>query len=113
MQDEAFVIGYTMGNDEKVKDWELKFYKAATKLLYPKKYSFNDITSKVFDLGVKFGKENGIKNIHNFPFEEHHRKSIAELRNLLGICENKLSEYFKKEKAMFPNEISSQRLLHQ
>ena len=44
LQDEAFVIGYTMGNDKRAKEWHRRFFKLAAQRFYPKPYNFKPAT---------------------------------------------------------------------
>ena len=54
--DEAFVIGFTMGNDDRTKDWEIKLFKFVSSKLYPKKERFTQKQLKIFDEGFKYGR---------------------------------------------------------
>ena len=54
--DEAFVIGFTMGNDDRTKNWEVKLFKFISSKLYPKKERFTQEQLKIFDRGFKYGQ---------------------------------------------------------
>ena len=54
--DEAFVIGFTMGNDDRTKEWEVKLFKFISSKLYPKKERFTQEQLKIFDKGFKYGR---------------------------------------------------------
>ena len=54
--DEAFVIGFTMGNDDRTKEWEVKLFKFVSSKLYPKKERFTQEQLKIFDEGFKYGQ---------------------------------------------------------
>ena len=54
--DEAFVIGFTMGNDDRTKNWEVKLFKFISSKLYPKKERFTKEQLKIFDEGFKYGQ---------------------------------------------------------
>ena len=66
--DEAFVIGFTMGNDDRTKSWEAKLYKFISRWLYPKAERFTKNQLKIFDSGFKYGqsKLNLYKRIGEF-----------------------------------------------
>ena len=54
--DEAFVIGFTMGNDDRTKSWEAKLFKFISRWLYPKSERFTKKQLKTFDSGFKYGR---------------------------------------------------------
>jgi hypothetical protein len=53
-----------MGNDEKLRDWELPFYRCVVNYIFPKKYFWNNEQWDVFYAGVELGRQNKIKNIN-------------------------------------------------
>ena len=86
-QDEAFVIGFSMGSDVNCRSWHLAFFKFMAKFIYSKQYHMNDTELKVFDLGVKFARElnekKGRKNLHKYPFKKYQNKTIKTSNYLL------------------------------
>ena len=54
--DEAFVIGFTMGNDDRTKNWEVKLFKFVSSKLYPEEARFTKEQLKIFDRGFKYGQ---------------------------------------------------------
>ena len=54
--DEAFVIGFTMGNDDRTKEWEVKLFKFVSSKLYPKKERFTKEQLKIFNRGFEYGQ---------------------------------------------------------
>jgi len=56
IEDEAFVIGFTMGNDDRTKLWEMKLFKAITHWLYPKNDRFTTNHLKIYDEGFEYGR---------------------------------------------------------
>ena len=62
--DEAFVIGYTMGNDESLKSWEPNAYLFLASTFFPSYYSFNEKEKQVYFNGIELGRQNSVKNIH-------------------------------------------------
>ena len=91
LQDEAFVIGFTMGSDVKTNWFHLGIFKFFSIFLYPKKFRFNREDLKVFDLGFAYGRKPGIlKNINQIDFQLYQNKKIAELRKLFGISIDEL-----------------------
>ena len=70
--DEAFVIGFTMGNDDRTKSWESKLFKFISRWLYPKGERFTKKQLKIFDSGFKYGqsKLNLYKRISEFDWDK-------------------------------------------
>ena len=73
--DEAFVIGFTMGNDDRTKSWESKLFKFISRWLYPKGERFTKKQLKIFDSGFKYGqsKLNLYKRIGEFDWEKMYK----------------------------------------
>ncbi|WP_414562459.1 MULTISPECIES: hypothetical protein [unclassified Anabaena] len=84
-QDEAFVIGFTMGNDSEIKKIHLWTYKFFAKFIYPHPYKFHELDLLIFDLGFQYGKKIKFKCINKINFELYQNESINYLRNLFGI----------------------------
>ena len=85
LEDEAFVIGFTMGNDIKNNSCYLEIYKFCAQFLYPQKYQFKSHDFKFFNLGFSYGMNLEIKNLNQIDFRNYQDKTIAEVRKLLGI----------------------------
>ena len=84
-QDEAFVIGFTMGNDLKTNKLHLFIYKVFAKFLYPYPYNFSAVDLINFNLGFIYGRKIKIKQINEINFEIHQDEPIENLRNIFGI----------------------------
>ncbi|MEH2237369.1 hypothetical protein [Nostoc sp.] len=84
-EDEAFVVGFTMGNDFKTTKLHLFIYKIFAKFIYPYPYNCSTLDLIKFDLGFIYGRKIKIKQINDIDFEIYHDKSINYLRNLFGI----------------------------
>ncbi|ABW26138.1 MULTISPECIES: hypothetical protein [Acaryochloris] len=83
--DEAFVIGYTMGNCVKVGSHHIYAYKLFSKLFFPQPYQFNALHRRAFDFGFMYGRKVRFKNIHKVHFEDYSDQSIHDLRIHFGI----------------------------
>jgi len=55
IEDEAFVIGFTMGNDDRTCIWEKKLFKVIAHWLYPKNDRFTKKHLEIYDEGFKYG----------------------------------------------------------
>lgn len=96
-EDEAFVIGFTMGNDPRTKIWHLKVFKIFSKYLYPSKYRFVEKDFLAFDLGFDYGKSITTQ-LNKINFFQYKSLNVAYLRKVLGIEEATLKELKSLEK---------------
>ena len=86
--DEAFVIGFTMGNDDRTKSWESKLFKFISRWLYPKGERFTKKQLKIFDSGFKYGqsKLNLYKRIGEFDWDKMDKNTpLDKVRKSFGI----------------------------
>ena len=86
--DEAFVIGFTMGNDDRTKSWESKLFKFISRCLYPKGERFSKNQLKIFDSGFKYGqsKLNLYKRIGEFDWDKMDKNTpLDEVKKSFGI----------------------------
>lgn len=83
--DEAFVIGFTMGNDLQTQWCHVVVFKLLSLIFYPKKYRFTQVQLQSFDLGYGLGRRHILKNLNHFNFELYLDKTISEVRHLLEI----------------------------
>ncbi|GAX38667.1 hypothetical protein [Nodularia sp. NIES-3585] len=85
LEDESFIIGFTMGNDIKTKPIHCLIFKLISKNFYPPNFRFTEKHLQSFDLGFLYGRKVKIKNINNLDFSIHEDTTIAEIRKKLGI----------------------------
>ncbi len=104
--DEAFVIGFTMGNDPNTRPWHLKIFKFFSSYLYPHPYKFAPQDFYALDLGFKYGKSLPAR-FNRIDFGKYKDVSIGFLRQILGINE----EYLFKLK-LIENEYKHQYLMN-
>ena len=84
-EDEAFIIGFTMGNDPKTAWYHIIIFKIFSYSIYPKLYRFNRQQMKVFDLGFNYGRKLSVKKIHKINFAVYQNYTLSALRKLFGI----------------------------
>ncbi|UJB68310.1 hypothetical protein HRE53_17335 [Acaryochloris sp. 'Moss Beach'] len=84
-EDEAFIIGFTMGNDSSLHPIHLGIFKFVSRFLYPQDYRFTQHHCQIFDTGVKQGKQLQTKNLCRFDFSSVETSSLEELRAILTI----------------------------
>lgn len=90
LEDEAFVVGFTMGNNTETHRLHLATFKLISTTLYPPKYRFTQPHLKVFDLGVLYGEAIKVRNINRIDLKPYLDLSIGELQAKLGICPRSL-----------------------
>ena len=86
--DEAFVIGFTMGNDDRIKSWEVKLFKFISRWFYPKAERFTKNQIKIFDSGFKYGqsKLNLYQRIGKMNWDKIDKNiSLNEFRRNFGV----------------------------
>ena len=83
--DEAYIIGFTMGNDVNTKWIHLIIIKFAAYSLYPSKYKFSYKQLSIFDYGVDHGRSTKWKNINRIDWNTWNNKLIKDIRLNLKI----------------------------
>jgi hypothetical protein len=109
-QDEAFVIGYTMGTVRNLTGVETWLFKKVLKM-YPEPYRIYGVDLQVFDMGIEAGRECGTSSLADYPMEDHRDETLGSIRSQLGIDKVKLKETFRREKELLPYTVASGRLL--
>lgn len=109
-QDEAFVIGYTMGASKHSKDIHYMVFRWMACHFYPKPYKFKKHHLIAFDLGYARGKRSDAEDLEYFPFEKFMDYKIGDLRRRLGFDHHQLRAVYRKEKMMLPDSKASHRL---
>jgi len=87
LAEEAFVIGFTMGNDVYT-NWLHQFlYKLVSSTLYPKKYRFSWKDFASFDAGFIYGRSLQFKNLNRIDFSIYQNYTVAEVRQQFGLLD--------------------------
>jgi hypothetical protein len=110
-QDEAFVIGFTMGTTKAVSRLERWFFKCAVSHLYPDPYRIPWPILAAYDLGLEAGRQMGAKDIHLALGDDMLDRSLGEVRRMLGVDTRRLREVYAREREALPDSAASQRLL--
>jgi hypothetical protein len=100
--DEAFVIGFTMGNSDDVEPQHLSTLKFFARFIYPQPYRFNKAHLKVFDLGAMYGRKVPHRNLHKVIFDKFATETIGSLRKMFGISLNELKLLWEMERMAYP-----------
>jgi hypothetical protein len=109
-QDEAFVIGFTMGNATRYRDDDGLLMRQALAHWYPEPFRICGSKLQVFDLGVQAGKTMGIPDIAQIPIENLGGRSLADVRQELQISTDLLKSLYHQEKQSIRNSLESGRL---
>ena len=108
-QDEAFVLGFTIGTDRKSDERDIDALRAALGI-YPEPYQIREEDVKAFDLGVRAGRISKVNNIAELAIENDVDSTLGELRAKVGIDSQMLREFYRLEQQIIPGTPSSVRL---
>ena len=109
-QDEAFVIGFTMGASKNCKNWQKMLFKFASRYFYPGPYRFSRDDLLAYDMAFGLGSSSAAEDLEYFPFERFMDLSIRDLRKRLGIDRLKLYAVYRHEQIVVAGSPSSLRL---
>jgi len=109
-QDEAFVIGFTMGATKAVGRLEQAWFKFVVAWLYPVPYRIPRRILVAYDLGIEAGRTMGVKNLHLALRDDLLDRPLGETRRLLGIDAARLRETYAREREALPDTAASRRL---
>jgi hypothetical protein len=85
LHDEAFVVGFTMGNDLRTNALHLAIFKFCSLLFYPRPYRFDRSHLSSFDAGLALGRNAKLRNINQLDFRACEHKPLRILREWIGI----------------------------
>ncbi|MEH2184316.1 hypothetical protein [Nostoc sp.] len=111
-QDEAFILGFTMGNDLKTKWFHLAIFKFFAQFLYPKAYQFCRNDLEAFDLGFAYGRRLKVKQLNEFNFAAYENEPISSIRQRLGIDVDEIKLLRQFEFWLIPDASTSQKLFN-
>ncbi len=113
VQDEAFVIGATMGAASDITDEIVEFFIKVSTTEYPKHWRFEQEHIPSFRLGVGFAMDNlKGRDLHLIPLEDEPWQSmtVEAARRELGIVKEELRAYFRKAELLIPGTRATRRL---
>ncbi|MEL6170834.1 MAG: hypothetical protein AAFQ04_03070 [Pseudomonadota bacterium] len=113
VQDEAFVIGATMGAASEITEEHIDFFIKVSTQEYPKHWRFKEEHIFSFRLGVGFAVDNlNNKDLHLIPMEKEpwQSKTVRQARRELGIVKEELRSYFRKAELLVPGTRATRRL---
>lgn len=113
VQDEAFVIGATMGAASDITEEHIDFFIRVSTQEYPKHWRFEEEHIASFRLGVGFAVDNmNNKDLHLIPMEEEPYQSmtVREFRKAIGVNKSEMRAYYRKAELLVPGTKASRRL---
>lgn len=113
VQDEAFIIGATMGAASDITDEAVDTFIHVSTTLYPKVWQFSPEHIPSYRLGVGYSIDNlPNRDLHLVPLEEEPWQSmtVREVRKYFGIVKEELRAYFRKAELLVPGTRASRRL---
>ncbi len=133
-EDEGFVIGFTCGaatqvenrqtallramtylvapfadrraRDRRIRDWQYAIFEFAATRLYRPPYRFGHDEITAFRLGYGFGERCPVRDVHDFPFEDHEDDTVGEVRERLGVGVAQLEAVYRQERALLHSRAS-------
>jgi hypothetical protein len=85
LDDEAYVVGFTMGNDPATNWLHLAIFRFCSWLLYPKPYRFSWRHFRAFREGVALGRSLPVTHLNRHDFRSREEQTLASLRAAFGL----------------------------
>ena len=113
VQDEAFIIGATMGAASDINDDHVETVIRVSTTEYPKHWRFEEAHIASYRLGVGYAQDNmnGF-DLHLTAFEEEPWQSmlVGDIRRKLGLAKEEMRAYYRKEAHLVPGSRATSRL---
>jgi len=84
-EDEASVVGFTMGTDTQTNWIHLAIFKFFARYFYPQKYRMRAKELQMFEKGFSTARQMKITALNRFDFKAHEDQNIGSLRQMLGL----------------------------
>jgi len=113
VQDEAFVIGATMGAASDFTDEAMETFIKVSTQEYPKHWRFTEENIMSYRLGVGFAEDHPLfTDLHLIPLEddEWQKWTIRDLRKHFGLVKAEMRAYYRSEEILTPGTRASRRL---
>lgn len=109
--DQAFVLGFTIASSKKGSLPEHRLNAEIARHFNRSETGLGDNEKAVFKEGVKLAYMSFCAPLDDFDFEPWHGRSLAELREAVGLESELLLAYYAVERHRYPHSPESQRLL--
>ncbi len=88
---EAYVVGFAMGNDIRTNIIHIFIFRFAAQFLYPSLYRLSPGDFSMFRQGFELGKKMRIKNLNRILCQEWRTKTLQDIREEVGLTHNLLA----------------------
>ncbi|WTX00780.1 hypothetical protein OG216_45895 (plasmid) [Streptomycetaceae bacterium NBC_01309] len=109
-QDEAFIVGTTMGASGRLRGWQQSLFTAWARATYRGPFRWTAADRQIFELAVRFGRTSGMHPLHSVNWHAMLDVPLGEIRRSLGIQRRELLTAFAQERMLLPHTPASQRL---
>lgn len=113
VQDEAFIIGATMGAASDITDAHIETFIRVSTTEYPKHWRFEEAHIASYRLGVGYAQDNmnGF-DLHLTAYEDEPWQSmlVGDIRRKLGLAKEEMRAYYRKEAHLVPGSRATSRL---
>lgn len=109
-QDEAFVIGFTMGTSARCPTWHARLLGFCARFLYGSSYRFSDLDHEVFHYAVAAGRTSEVLPLAGVDFATLRDQPLARVRDKVGLNRGLLDEIYRGERLRWPHTLASRRL---
>lgn len=109
-QDEAFVLGFTMGTSGCFPAWHARLLGFSARYLYRGSYRFSDLDHDVFHYAVAQGRSSRVAPLADVDFAALLDQPLLTVRDRLGLSAKLLDEVYWGERLRWPHSAASRRL---
>jgi hypothetical protein len=109
-QDEAFVVGFTMGASGKLAGWQRELFTLCARHVYRGPYRFSGTDRLVFNLAASFAARSARRPVHDAGWHDLLDLPAGEVRASLGISTRSLIGVYDSERALCPGSTAAMRL---
>lgn len=109
-QDEAFVVGFTMGNSSSFCNEDAVTLRNAFAHAYPEPYRVHGMKLSAFDIGIEAGRAIGKPDLADQEGKLSNNATLRRWREHLGIPKELLRPFFVRESLMIPRTLETARL---
>lgn len=109
-QDEAFVIGFTMGNASSFREEDATTLRNALCYTYPEPFRVHGPKLLAFDLGVEAGRVIGVPDLADQKGRFSNQETLRSWREHFGITKEMLRSFYARESLAIPRTLESARL---
>ena len=109
-QDEAFVLGFTMGTSARCPRWHARLLGFSARYLYRGTYRFSDLDRDVFQYAVAAGRISQVAPLDDVDFAALFDEPLAKVRARVGLRGWWLDEVYRGERRRWPHTEASRRL---